>query len=209
VKYSRAELDWIEERWAFVAKGRPCTLSQEDFAVLLRWEADGVPAATVVEAIDAFGRRLALRPRRPAAPRLAWAGEDLARVQQGQPVRNSGTANEPDAWDQAVKPPLRNLPMAKAAWVKWRALRAVVLHPDAPGYLDHQDAIRGALKELQGHAEALLGGRLQALKDALRVEVEGEAARRALDPRITKDLTERVFARQLQIRVLAAWNIPE
>ena len=198
--FTRAELDLIEDRWAFIAKGRPCTLSQEDFAILMRWEADGIPSATLVEAIEAFGRRLALRPRRPASPRLAWVGEDLARIQQGKPIRGSRNANaEADPWDQAVKPPLRNLPQAKHAWIKWRALKAIRLHGDAPGYLDHQEAIRDALTELLGHAEALLGPeRMEAMRTKVHQELWG--CLRGLEG------TTRIH---LNKAVLAAWNIPE
>ncbi len=166
--YSREELDWIEAEWAFHLHGRSAFLSREDFAQLLVWGSEGVPADAVVGAFEAYFTRRAKRPGARSFVALSHLERDVAKAVK---LREALRRAEPEAstvvgWEK-VKQPLASDPKARLAFEGWQRLRASPPLPDSPGYLEHFDAERQAHRALVALAEAALGPESQGMQEEL------------------------------------------
>ncbi len=179
--YSREEKDWIEAEWAFHLHGRSAFLSREDFAQLLAWEAEGVPAEAIVAAMETYFERRAKRTRPRSFVALSHLAKDVAKAVQlrASMARALADSADPSAaqdklhegW-KAVKEPLASNPQARAAFDAWMRLATQAIAPDAPGFLDHHDAERAAFRALTALAEAALGPSAEGLKKDLRQRLQ-------------------------------------
>lgn len=206
--YTRQEFDWIEGEWAYACHGRQTFLSVDDFRQVESWQAAGIRAATVVEAMTTFFTRLAQRPRRPARIKIAWIQPDLDRLQAHQ---NRITANVPlvnpnllkSVWELVFEP-LRSDPQAQDAWLKLYALKKSEPHPDAPGWLDHFDRARATEAQLLKLAEAHLRSLGAANPEATLKAQLADAGLTA-----GTDLYTRVWRHHWTRAVFKAFNVPE
>jgi hypothetical protein len=201
VPYTREELDWMEAEWAFHLHGRSAFMSREDFLQLQLWAGEGVPADAIVNAMDAYFQRREKRAAARSFVALEHLAKDVAKaVKLRQALDRAGAAQGrpgPGAWD-AVKEPLRADPRGRSLFEAWKRLQAAAPPPDAPGFLDHFDAERKALKELVALAELRLGPGAEPLREELRARltesrlVEGTLVwKRAWDHHWMKAVCER------------------
>ncbi len=205
--YTRQEFDWIEAEWAYGCHGRQTFLSVDDFRQVEQWQAAGIRAASVVEAMTAFFVRLAQRPRRPNRIKLAWIQPELDKAQARQQrfaelplVKFPATAN----WDKVIEP-LKSDPQAKQAWTQWWFLKFNEPGPDAPGWLDHFDQTRAAEAQLLKLAEAHLD-RLSGItnpRSTLALQLSEQGLQKGTD------LYTRVWRHHWTRAVFKAFNVPE
>jgi hypothetical protein len=174
--YTREELDWMEAEWAFHLHGRSAFMRREDFLQLQLWAGEGVPADAIVNAMDAYFQRREKRAAARSFVALEHLAKDVAKaVKLRESLERSGPAEvrgAAAAWD-AVKEPLRADPRGKSLFEAWKRLQAAAPPPDAPGFLDHFDAERKALRELVAQAELRLGPGAEPLREALRLRLTG------------------------------------
>lgn len=166
--YSREELDWLEAEWAYHLHGRTAFLSREDFLQLQAWAQGGISADAVVAAMGAYFERRAKRPRPKAFIALSHLEKDVQKANKLRQAlaRADAPGAETSGWAQ-VASPLREDPKAKAAFEAWARLKAAAPAPDSPGYLSHFDHEQDAQRALLELAEAALGAKAEALRDAL------------------------------------------
>ncbi len=176
--YSGAEIDWVEAEWAFHLHGRSAFLSREDFAQLMAWAKQDVPADLIVNAMGAYFERR----EKQARPRTFLALKHLEKdVAKGMKLR-AAMARAEDAkpvtegWDRVAEP-LRSDPKARAAFEAWKRLQGAAPAPDSPGFLDHFDAERAAQRAFAALAEEALGAR--------RGELEAQLAGRLTEANVT------------------------
>lgn len=202
--YSRETLDWIEAEWAFHLHGRSAFLSREDFLQLQAWAAEGVPAEAVVGAMEGFFERRAKRAKPRTFVALAHLARDVEKARKLRTAlqRTEGPSADLTGWE-GVADPLRSDPKAWAAFEALRRVQAGAPAPDSPGYLDHFDAERQARRALLDLAEAALGARAEALRDALR-----ERLRDAKIPEATL-VWQRAWDHHWGRTLIEAWNLPD
>lgn len=204
--YTRQEFDWIEAEWAYACHGRQTFLSVDDFRQVEQWQAAGIRASQVVEAMTAYFAALTLRPRRPNRIKIAWIQPFLdklqarARRQAELPIAQFPTSI---LWDQVIEP-LKSDPQAKEVWSKWWFLKASEPGPDAPGFLDHFDHTRAAEAHLLKLAEAHLRSLGAANPEA---QLTAQLAEQNLTP--GTDLYTRVWRHHWTRAVFRAFNVPE
>lgn len=201
--YSREELDWIEAEWAIHLHGRQAFLSREDFQQVQSWEAQGVPAELVVNALAAYFERRAKRARPRAFVALAQVEKDVAKAMKlrGSLLKAGPALAAAAGWD-TVKEPLRSDPRALAAFEAWAALKAASPAPDAPGFLEHFDLEREAFRRLVEQASSILGGAAEELQSGLRTRL----AEARLEEGGT--LWKRAWNHHWGRLVCEAWGIP-
>lgn len=171
--YTREELDWMEGEWAFHLHGRSAFMSREDFLQLQLWAGEGIPADAIVNAMDAYFQRREKRAAARGFVALAHLARDVAKAAKlRSALDRAGAAPEAKAgaWD-AVKQPLRADPRCRSLFEAWKRLQASAPPPDAPGFLDHFDAERKALRDLVAQAELRLGPEAGPLREALRARL--------------------------------------
>ena len=201
--YTREEIDWIEAEWAYHLHGRQAFLSREDFLQLQAWEGRGVPADTVVAAMEAHFARRARKARPRAFVALSHLEKDVETAMAYRKALDRADAPRASGlgWE-AVREPLRSDPRARAAFEVWRRAQGAIPSPEAPGFLDAYDAERNAFRTLVDLAtEALTAGML---------EVDAQVAQRLAESRLAPG--SRVFERARALHrarlVCEAWGIP-
>lgn len=204
--YTRQEFDWIEAEWAYACHGRQTFLSVDDFRQVEQWQAAGICAASVVEAMTAYFTRLAQRPRRPHRIKIAWIQPELDKAQaRQQRLAELPVVHFPAAanWDQVIEP-LRSDPQAKQAWTQWWFLKFNEPGPDAPGFLEYFDQTRAAEAQLLKLAEAHLRTLGAANPEA---QLATQLAEQNLTP--GTDLYKRVWRHHWTRAVFKVFNVPE
>jgi hypothetical protein len=165
--YTREELDWMEGEWAFHLHGRSAFMSREDFLQLQVWAGEGVPADAVVHAMDAYFTRREKRAKGRSFVALNHLAKDVEKTMKlRSALDRAGAPQDLSAWD-SVKEPLRSDPRGRALFEAWKRLQAGAPQPDSPGFLDHFDAERKALRDLVAMAEQRLGDAAEPLRAAL------------------------------------------
>ncbi len=202
--YTRQELDWLEAEWAYHLHGRSAFLSREDFLQIQAWDREGTPAEAVVAAMESYFARRAKRPRARAFVAMEHLRKDVEKARKLREALSRAEAPAPDleGWKK-VHPPFREDPKARAAFEAWRRLRAQAPAPDSPGYLEHFDAERAAMKDLLALAEAALGPGAETLREGLRQRLE-EAR---LQPGGL--VWQRAWNHHWERMVREAWGIPD
>lgn len=202
--FTREELDWIEAEWAYHLHGRQAFLSREDFLRLRAWEGEGVPAETLVAAMEAFFARRAQRKNPKSFVALSHLDKD---VQKAMSYRRALDRAEPipatgPGWEQ-VREPLRTDPKARTAFEAWSRAKAALPAPDAPGFLDAFDDERKAFRVLVELAAEALGPRIQG--------IEAEVRERLAQARLQEGtrVHDRAWALHRARLVAEAWNLPE
>jgi hypothetical protein len=201
--YTREELDWIEAEWAYHLHGRSAFLSREDFFQLMEWNAQGVAADAVVNAMETYFERRAKRAKPRTFVGLSHLAKDVGKVMKLRAALRRSESGTPtiEGWD-AVLEPLRSDLRARTVFASWRRLQATAPLPDSPGFLDHFDAERKALGELVKLAEVALGPRAE--------EVGRDLRRRLLESKLQEDsfVWNRAWEHHWGRLVCAAWKIP-
>lgn len=201
--YAREELDWIEAEWAYHLHGRSAFLSREDFAQLMEWDGQGVPADAVVNAMETYFERRAKRAKPRTFVGLSHLAKEVAKAMALREALRRSEIEAPslEGWEGVLEP-LRTDPRARGAFEAWRRLQVSVPLPDAPGFLDHFDAERKALGALVSLAEAALGPRAEELSRELRL--------RLLESKLQEDsfVWQRAWAHHWGRLVCEAWGIP-
>lgn len=201
--YTREELDWIEAEWAYHLHGRSAFLSREDFAQLMEWNGQGVPADAVASAMETYFERRAKRSKPKTFVALAHLAKDVAKVMSLREALRRAEVEAPklEGWEDVLEP-LRSDPRARSAFEAWRRLQAATPLPDSPGFLDHFDAERRALAELVKLAENVLGPRVEEMGQGLR--------QRLLDSKLQEGgfVWKRAWDHHWSRLVCEAWRIP-
>jgi hypothetical protein len=204
VNYSREELDWIEAEWAIHLHGRQAFLSREDFEQVKAWEAQGVPADLVVNAMAGFFERRAKRPRPRAFVALSHVEKDVAKAMKlrASLVRAGPLPASTTGWSE-VKEPLRSDPRALVAFDAWATLKASSPSPDSAGFLEHFDREREAFRRLVDLAAGTLG----IAAEDIRVRLRTRLAEAKLDEE--GSLWKRAWSHHWGRMVCEAWGIPQ
>lgn len=203
MSYTREEKDWLEREWAFRAWGRAGLLSTDDYRQVLAWEAGGVPMDLVVSALNAFFDRREKREKPRTFVALKHLDRDVAKaVKLRESSLRAGPALDAGRSWAEVKAPLREDPLAKAAFEAWQRLRAAAPSPESAGYLAHHDQEREARATLLALAEAALGPGVEPLRAELRQRLE------ASDMKEGSLVWKRAWNHHWARLVAAAWNLP-
>lgn len=200
--YSESEIAWVEAEWAFHLHGRSAFLSREDFAQLMVWAKADVPADLIVNAMETYFERRT----RQARPRTFLALKHLEKdVAKGMKLRAALARAEAPipagaGWDRVVEP-LKSEPRARVAFDAWKRLQASAPAPDSPGFLEHFDAERAALRAFAVLAEDALGPR--------RTDLEGQLTARLQEAHVTPDgpVWKRAWEHHWIRMVCEAWGV--
>jgi hypothetical protein len=200
--YSRPELDWIEAEWAYHLHGRSAFLGSEDFAQIVVWDKEGVTAEMIVNSMEAFFSRRAKHSRPRTFVSLKHLAKDVQKAfKLAAAMAKAGSDSIQKSGWESVKEPLRSDPRARAAFEKWMHLKASAPGPDSPGFLDHFDQERQAMRNLLVFAEEALASR--------RVELDSELRGRLLDSKLTEGslVWKRAWDHHWTRIVLESWGI--
>jgi hypothetical protein len=201
--YTREEKDWLEREWAFRAWGRAGLLSTEDFRQVLAWEAAAVPMDLVISALNAFFDRREKREKPRTFVSLKHLDRDVAKaVKLREAVLRAGPALDTGKGWAQVKAPLREDPVAKAAFEAWQRLQLTAPSPEAAGYLAHHDQAREARAHLLALAETALGPEVATLRESLRQRLQ------ASDIKEGSLVWTRAWNHHWARLVAAAWLLP-